>query len=224
MGMAVSVCVVVPLRTDDPDRLAASRWVRDWYRRHFPSWRWVEADCTGAWNKPRALNETIAGLDCDQLVVTDADLYIAPGRLATAVAVGPWCVPHGRVYRLTRDATLEVYAGSHPAGLPTLMNPYRSVAGGGLFTISRRAWDDVGGMDPTFTGWGCEDQAFAVAADTIVGEHVRLPGPLWHLYHPPGRRKQDPTFRANRARLRRYRRAAGDPARIRRLTDGRDRR
>lgn len=200
-----AVHVVLPFRSDDPDRLDACEWVHNWYRRTFPDWPVTVADSTGGWSKPRALNQTIDGIDCDMLVVADADVFIDPARLARAVRQAGWCVPHHQTIRLDRDATQTVYAGGQPDPARTVKKPYRSVAGGGMFTISRDGWDAAGGFDERFTGWGCEDQAFAVAADRLHRPHVRLRGPLWHLYHPPGLRKHDPTFPANKARLRRYR-------------------
>lgn len=212
----MKVAVVVPFRGEDPHRVAAYDWVHAWYRYHFPAWAWHRADCAGPWSKPRAVNETVAEVDADVLVISDADVFVDAFRIAAAVRRRPWCVPHTRLHRLTALASARLYGGERLHD-DTIMKPYGSVAGGGLFTIPRAGWDQVGGFDEAFVGWGCEDQAFAIAADTLLGSRERIAGPLWHLYHDPGMRKRDPTFRANLARLRAYRRAAGDPDAIRAL-------
>lgn len=215
------VCVVVPLRTDDPDRLAAADWLQGWYADRFPGWRWVVADSPGPWNKPRALNDTIAGLDCRTLVVTDGDLFVDPANLEQAVALSahvPWVVPHETVHRLDRDHSRDVMAGARPDPARCHMLPYRGVDGGGIFVLSRAQWDRTGGMDDTFEGWGAEDEAFAVAANTLLGERVRLDGPLWHLYHDPGPRTRHDRFSTNKARLRQYRAVAGNRPAMRALT------
>lgn len=207
------VAVVVPLRTDDPDRLAAAEWLEGWYADHFPEWRWVVADCDGAWNKPRALNTTIRATDARTLVVSDADLYVHPDALREAVHKAshvPWVIPHGKVHRLTRSATQDVFAGADPDPDRCHMAPYRGTEGGGLFVLSKPQWQAAGGMDERFEGWGCEDDAFGIAANTLLGDRVRGDVPLWHLWHDPGARSRDPSFSANRRRLAAYRKASGN--------------
>lgn len=79
--------------------------------------------------------------------------------------------------------------------------------------ISKAQWQAVGGFDVRFSGWGCEDEAFACAADTLLGPHVRYEDQLLvHLWHPPGLRSDDPKFAANRSRFDEYRRLSGDRA------------
>jgi hypothetical protein len=43
----------------------------------------------------------------------------------------------------------------------------------------------IGGYDERFNGWGYEDNAFQVAADTCIGPHGRIPN-AWtiHIWHP----------------------------------------
>ena len=212
------VAVVVPWRdTGDADRRAAWRWLRRRWETQHPDWLLVEADCDGDWNKPRALNGTIAMVDCRVLVVADADCIIDADRLKWAVhdaQVVPWLVPHGPVWRMDRKSTGVLLDGPPDADLPErpalIRSAYRGFPGGGLFVIGRAQWDRTGGFDETFSGWGCEDEAFAVAADTLVGPHVRYDGPLWHLWHDPGPRAKHPQFRANKRRLSTYRAVSGD--------------
>ena len=212
------VAVVVPWRDPgDPDRVDAWRWLKQRWQTLHPNWTVVEADCDGPWQKTRALNETIDQLDCRVLVVADADVTADAGDLEWAVLDAqcyPWVVPHGQIRRLTRPATRQLYAQPADVDLdlqaPTIMAPYTGFPGGGLFVIGRSQWDRAGGMDDTFVGWGAEDEAFALAADTLLGPHVRYDRPLIHLYHDPGLRSRDPSYDANRARWVRYRQLSGN--------------
>ena len=201
--------VVVPWRDQGcPHRQAAWDWCRTrWEAYGLPV---VTADVDGEWNKPAALNAAVADLDCRTVIVADADVMIPPDRVAEAVRIAsyvPWVMPHTRTVRLDADATASLLDGAGP-GRGRVMDPYPSVAGGGLFVMSRAQWRRTGGMDPEFRGWGAEDEAFAVVADGVLGPHVRLDGDLTHLYHPPGLRTSHPRWEANAALFRQYRRAA----------------
>jgi hypothetical protein len=215
---SADVIVVVPWRdSGDPDRQAAWQWLSARWKATFPDWPLVEADCEGPWNKPKALNDTIANLDCRVLVVADADCIIDAHRLRWAAHdanVVPWVVPHGPVWRMDQASTARLYDEDPTADLPDdpglIRNPYKGFPGGGLFVIGRAQWDRTGGFDPKFTGWGAEDEAFAVAADTLLGPHVRYDGPLWHLYHHPGLRGKHPQWKANRKRFGTYQAVADD--------------
>ena len=215
---SADVAVVVPWRDQgDPDRQAAWEWLRRRWQTSHPDWLLVEADCDGPWNKPRALNDTIAEVDCRVLVVADADCIVDSHRLGWAAhdaQVVPWIVPHGPVLRMDQKSSVQLYGQPADVDLPDdpglIRNPYKGFAGGGLFVIGRAQWDRVGGFDPKFTGWGAEDEAFAVAADTLVGPHIRYDGPLWHLYHHPGLRGKHPKWKQNRQRLETYRTVADD--------------
>lgn len=207
--------VVVPWRDPGcPHRRAAWDWCKQqWQTYGYPI---VEADCEGPWNKPRALNDTIEQLDCRTLIVADADVIIPPDRAAHAVQLAPhlpWIVPHTTTQRLDPDAT-DTLQKTGVAQDGRVMAPYKSVPGGGLFVLTRAQWQHTGGMDPAFTGWGAEDEAWAVVADTLLGPHHRLDGDLTHLYHPPGLRTGHPTWHTNKALYGQYRKAA---------TRGRDR-
>lgn len=207
--------VVVPWRDPGcPHRRAAWEWCKArWAVYGYPI---VEADCEGPWNKPRALNETISRLDCRTLIVADADVAIPPERAAQAVQLAqhlPWIVPHTTTQRLDQPAT-DTLLKTGVAQDGRVMPPYRSVPGGGLFVLTRAQWHHTYGMDPAFTGWGAEDEAWAAVADTLIGPHHRLDGDLTHLYHPPGLRTGHPTWQANRALYGQYRKAT---------TRGRDR-
>jgi hypothetical protein len=204
--------VVIPFRSDDPSRVAAFEWVREHYFRHHPTWRVVVASHDGAeFNKPAALNRAISQIPGGDrvLVIADADSFVDPGRLQQAVDAArhhPWVVVHDRTERLTEESTSALYAGADVARLEST-RPYGACPGGGVFAIRRNAWNTVGGMDERFGTWGSEDQAFGRAADVILGDHLLLPGPLWHLWHKPWPRRGSLEQVRNRGVLRDYWRA-----------------
>jgi hypothetical protein len=53
--------------------------------------------------------------------------------------------------------------------------------------IPRAVWDDLGGFDERFRGWGFEDMALQSIVVGLYG-HERIAGDVYHLWHPIARR------------------------------------
>src|SRR5690606_20504372 len=68
-----------------------------------------------------------------------------------------------------------------PTGLPF----------GGVNVVSRAMWEDVGGFDERFVGWGHEDRAFVHAVEVLHGPRARVPGHMLNLWHPKRRQRPD---------------------------------
>jgi len=75
---------------------------------------------------------------------------------------------------------------------------------GGSIAITRQTYDQIGGMDETFVGWGGEDNEFWERAQTLK---VWLYGflPLVHLWHPAG----SESYRFSNNNLKRYQTLSG---------------
>lgn len=206
----MTVSVLVPFRPDGAERDRNWRWLRARLEGEHPGWEIVEASCgDGPWNKPAAVNRAARRSSGDVLVVSDADVFVAGRALDAAVARvrhAAWVVPHGPTRRLTEAATAAVVEGADPRRARTYGRTRVAGAGGGLLVVPRAGFELVGGMDENFAGWGFEDVAFALALDALVGPHVRLDAPLFHLWHRPQPRPDPPKGRPapNRARYRAY--------------------
>jgi hypothetical protein len=77
------------------------------------------------------------------------------------------------------------------------------------FVVPRAVWDNLGGFDERFKGWGWEDMAFQSVVCGLYG-HERLDGDVWHLWHPRAEERirrgtpLHPAYVANRMLGRRY--------------------
>lgn len=174
------------------------------------------------WSKAAAVAPAIAASHADLLVIADADVWAGPlDRAARRLEGGaPWVVPHQMVHRLDEQSTAALLErGVHPSHGVTCEPPYQGVEGGGLVMLPRATYLDVP-LDPRFTGWGQEDNAWAIALTYLAGEHVRLAADLWHLWHPPqprlSRRYGSPQ---GRALWRAYVRARSDTHQMRALVE-----
>lgn len=187
----VEVSVLVPARLD---RQRQDLW--DFLR---PRWEKlgyeiVEGTCTGPWCKARAVEDALSRATGRILVVADADVWCdgVPAAVAKVKAGAAWAIPHYLVRRLTMPATLEVLAsGNWPIRRTTTtyaQPPYPGRPGGGIVVLSRESYAKVP-MDPRFTGWGQEDESWALALGTLLGRSWRGLADLWHLHHPPAARQ-----------------------------------
>jgi hypothetical protein len=188
----VTVSVLVPWRPDGTDRDQAWAYVSRWWAQQHPSWQMVTGTCPdGPWRKAVAVADALTKADGDVLVVADADVVCdRVVEAVEAVAGGsPWAIPHREVRRLTRSASQAVYGGApleHRLGGLT-QSAYVGYEGGGILVLPRETYQRVP-LDPRFAGWGAEDEAWALALRTVVGEHWRGRADLWHLWHEPQQR------------------------------------
>jgi len=210
------VAVIVPWRETDQHRAAAWAHLRQRWATAHPDWPVIEGRAPdGPWVKAHAVADGLARTDAAIIVLADADVWSDGVALAVgAVAAGAtWAIPHWWVRRLTLDATAAVLSGAPLAG-PVMRRPYVGFAGGGL-TVIDRALLDAAPLDHRFVGWGQEDQAAALAWQTLGGDPWRGTADLWHLWHPPQPRWSLQWGSPGSQELwRRYRAAAGHPGRI----------
>lgn len=183
----------------------------------------------------------ILDADCwiDPKVITEAAHRI---RVARANHKRRWYIPYRHLYRLTERASRRVLE-ENPFWVPSpdgwaeqiylqnqdIDNQDESGVGhnfGALIQIMpREAFFEVGGMEPRCRGWGADDVAFVMALDTLYTRHRTLDREVFTFYHEPkgrrhhrkweGQEDEDPNGRLGE----RYRRANGDPSRMRALVD-----
>lgn len=193
-------------------RTASQRRVAD----HWAGWDtlWLD-DGTVPFSRARSVNLAEAA-DWDVLVIADADTLIDHAqveRAAEAAAEAPGMVlAYDRYRYLGKRMTRRIWDGYTGDWNPGVAFTLKGTVSSCL-AVSRTTWDTVAGFDPRFVGWGSEDCAFERACRTLTAETRRIPGPVWHLWHPtdPTNDRSTPTLQANRALDRRYQAAELDP-------------
>jgi hypothetical protein len=235
-----SPVIVVP-RGGPPDEHRDRVW--DWVRRRWsiigriyvgtPAADEFDGSEDEPYNRSQAINRAVADASeaarWDVVVVIDADSIVAPRQVAAAIDLAVAdrrAVVAYREYRpLTQEATERILAGSGtPPGPDDVKTPpgvtYANVSG--CIVVPRPLWDEVGGFDERFVGWGCEDVAFAAACRVLGGGMIdRVDGSCWHLWHPVGVTGAGVRFRANKALEAEYL-AATTPEAMRQVLAGRE--
>jgi len=194
----VAVCVLY--WGDDPQRAACWRYARArWLRWGFGLI--LEGDARAGSSTAR--NRAAAGAAWDVAVFADADVVLGWERQE-----GGYVCAYSEFARLDRQATADVLAGGP---LPRKTARFDVGIWEGCFAIGRPLWEQLGGFDERFAGRAGQGPAFVHAAATLA-RLERVPGPAYHLWHPPGL----PQGRAEDL-WPRYRDANGNPAAMRAL-------
>lgn len=231
---ALRVAILVPRRSGFPDRDRLWAFTRPWWEAQFPEWPIVEGHHDeGLFNRSAAVNiaARLAG-DWDVAVLIDSDVLTDPERVRQAIPMaiesGQMVVPFKERHNLTERGTARVLAGDRGSWRGHIARTFRDQHSS-VIVIPRPLFDDIGGFDEGFRGWGMEDTAFALACEVMAGRPlVRIePGEVWHLHHatPQGEKHGTPSHRRNMARLELYRaaHARADREAIARLVqEGRD--
>jgi len=147
----------------------------------------VTAPSGMSFNKARLAHAGVAAASGSILVFADADVFMDKRAIMRAVnAVGQgffnWATPNLQVLRYTKEESESILNGG--AAIPSNA-PYTGQYAGGLFVTSRKCWNETGGMDTRFEGWGGEDAAYSsVLVRRGDGWKPRGREILFHLWHP----------------------------------------
>lgn len=226
------VVILVPRREGVPERDLNWSWIRDWWRNNLPEFEIFEGSHElGLFNRSCAINRAAGYADWKQpepwdvAIIIDADVICDPARVRAAVAqaqtTGRMVMPFNVRYDLNEAGSKQVMDGFHGSWRPFIRHTYNQMVSS-VNVVTRQLWNDVGGFDEGFIGWGFEDNAFCVACRTFGGgEEIRIQGDLWHFFHrtaPEGKRGTETHLR-NKARAELYLRASGNREAIRAIRD-----
>jgi len=195
----------------DPFRTRALGWtLRQWSDAGY--WPLMAMGCQSGWSKAEAVAAAVSRAG-PVVLLADADCFVAREAVAQSVQAvrdgAAWSIPHGRVLRLTDEATVALIVGDPQPLHPFEREPYVGRGGGGIVAVRRDVALDCS-MDSTFRDWGGEDESWGFALATLWEDpHRPNPQPdkgwpLTHLYHPQPHKPTLWGSHENEARRRRY--------------------
>lgn len=190
----MTVSVIVPYRSDNGGhRDRAFTWVAERWHRGCPEFEVMLGTDDGGtepgqFNRSLALNRAADAASGDVLVIADADTTCEPSWALAAVervrGGAPWVLAT-HYAKMSEQETERILAGRVDVELTTAGAEWVGTnSQSGIVVIERRAFEAVNGFDESFTHWGYEDVAFALALATLVAPAERLPGQVSHLWHP----------------------------------------
>jgi hypothetical protein len=167
--------------------------------------------------------EHAALVEADVVVICDADVVMSNRPMTSnviqiAAQSDELHMPFTLQRYLTADETRGVISGHPSCGdLPGV-----GVGNGCCYICRPEVWEQFGGGDPNFVGWGGDDDQIVACASTLVGLRRYTPV-AWSMHHADECRPiGSPMQQRNARRAQRYWSAAGNQRAIRRLIDTRD--
>lgn len=145
-------------------------------------------------NRADSRNIGVEKSTSDVSIIMDADAFISIDQIIDAYKIAKekdvLVRPFSRAVYLSESATKRFYDSPNTFidndGDYTYMSPDQlSVDNfGGAFIIKKKLWEQVGGMDKNFIGWGGEDNAFLDSCHQKLGPSIKIAGNVYSLYHP----------------------------------------
>lgn len=223
------VAILVPRRAGIPDRDRLWEFSRKWWENDHPTWQLVEGHHdVGPFCRSVAINRA-AGLadEWDVAVIIDSDVLCDPVAVRAGVELA-WAsdklvLGYNERCQLTKEGTEKILGGFRGNWrVPGMVHKVITDACSSCVIVSRKLWDECGGFDERFVGWGWEDVGFRVTAETFSGSPmVHMGSTCWHLFHLTTHEnsQREPTFQANKARGALFNAAHWDREAVRALLD-----
>lgn len=229
----MKISVLVPYSPAGAERERSWSWIRQRWEQALPQAEIIlgspdDVPGPGLFSRANAINRAAAQASGEVFVIADADTAfvsecVYEAAFLACLAPRRWVLPD-RYVRLS-EAASDAWLASAPSSPPPddwedgIEEEWPANVSG-IVVVPRNAFLTVRGFDERFTGWGCEDEAFACALSVLWTPPLRLVGhAAWHLWHPrpPEHSVEQPAYQANRALANRYRLAMGRPSSMKRL-------
>lgn len=168
------VKIVIPWRASE-SRLPIFKRLIAWYAIQFPSWEIVLADSGSeifnlAASRNVGANQAF-GLGADVVLISDADFFPSKDSVVRSVIralrTDHICTPYYEYRELSYEGTEQFLAGNSDSMdmdvkrnyLPKLVDGKtdRFWVCSGMFVITKKLFEEFGGFDENFEGWGQED-------------------------------------------------------------------
>lgn len=204
------------------------RFCKRWWKERFPGVMVCEGNIKtdGLFCRSHSINMLVKSartIGARHIVIADADTIMTDtsavlDAMRHVVDHRVLCYTHEQRWMLGPKDTAHLMSHGHTCDDdPETTGPHHNTYSG-IFAVNTDLWDEVGGFDERFIGWGYEDWAFMWSCMTLGGIE-RAPGHCVHLWHPRKHEEEagQPHYKDNEALFFRYRDAAGDPVAMRAL-------
>ena len=196
----MKVVFLVPRRKDHGPRDKIWEYCRRRWQKYMPDVQVFEGHHDkGPFNRSAAVNRAAeAAGDWDIGIVIDSDVLLSISQvraaIASAASTGRVTWAHRRWRGIREDATRRIVDDRHNRELDMpeeldrdeldlIVERTNPLSWSCCIAMPRKVFDDMGGFDERFRGWGFEDMAFQSVICGLYGWE-RIEGDVVHLWHP----------------------------------------
>jgi predicted glycosyltransferase involved in capsule biosynthesis len=181
--------IIIPWRdAGEPWRSKHFYFLLDHYSKDFNI---VIGDSDGEFNRSAARNNGVSNSTSEVSVIIDADNFIPIHQIKNAIVLASnkkiLVKPFSSFGYLTEESTnlfYECFDDLYTEFSAKHMEPPQEDFTGGAYVMRKSLWQDLGGMDEGFIGWGAEDDAFHLLCKEKNIKIKYIDGIDYHLYHP----------------------------------------
>lgn len=224
----MEVSIIIPFRSSDYRRQQSFNWVFQRWQHWYPEAEIIVSNPeTESFSRSEARNKGVRLAKNDLIIMADADTYCSkqePLDLLLELVQGrevPWGLPY-EIYFNASDECSQYLLKQNPE----TFEPIETEIGydhrltdsiSGVYVTRKQDWEECGGLDERFLGWGYEDRAIQLSLDTLIGPHFRMKDSfVIHLWHPAPEENcfGQPYIEQNRALYNRYLWAGGSRSKM----------
>jgi predicted glycosyltransferase involved in capsule biosynthesis len=195
------VAVVIPWRPT-PSRVRLFSYLIDWYSREFPLFKIITSDSNDKiFNAAASRNLGIKKAfeeGNDLVICSDSDVFVSKDSIIksilNAIDTNNITVPYTELRKLTQEGTEQFLKNNKNSfdmlekvvPRPILNNDkaQRFWPCGGIIIITKSLFEEFGGMDESYVGWGVEDIDYQKRyLDTYGKLFDYIDGSIISLYH-----------------------------------------
>ena len=181
--------IIIPWRdAGEPWRSKHFHFLLDHYSKDFNI---IIGDSEGEFNRSAARNNGVLNSTSEVSVIIDADNFIPIHQIKNAIVLASnkkiLVKPFSSFGYLTEESTnlfYECFDDLYTDFYAKHMEPPQEDFTGGAYVMRKSLWQDLGGMDEGFIGWGAEDDAFHLLCKENNIKIKYVNGIDYHLYHP----------------------------------------
>ncbi|WP_282171260.1 galactosyltransferase-related protein [Cytobacillus firmus] len=221
--MFKDVSILIPYKPDNGPRDAAFKWIKLYLMNMMPNAEICLGSCdTKLFSRSEAINEAAKKATRDIYVISDADFFYDPKIITRGIDLlkeHAWIIPYNRIHYIQPGSTKKIIESNPiwPLSVKVESHLENREKVGGLNIIPRKYFEEVGGFDERFIGWGLEDRAFANTVNTICGNFARMDAEVFHLWHSTQNVENNPNYHDSRLLFQRYLQATGDKEKMRKV-------
>jgi predicted glycosyltransferase involved in capsule biosynthesis len=181
--------IIIPWRdTGEPWRKRHFDFLFKYYSDHYEV---ILGDNEGEFNRSAARNNGVSSSSSEVSVIIDADNFIPINQIEEAITLASnkkaLVKPFSSFGYLTEESTYLFYEYFDELFVdfsPTYIDEPQEDFTGGAYVMRKCFWQELGGMDEGFIGWGAEDDAFHILCKAMNIKIRYIDGVDYHLYHP----------------------------------------